>query len=83
MLHTEITLITSNRSIYIIKDKTSQKCFIRAAYIVPDCSIRVKGSVTALLESLTALLEYFNLLQYLKSVSLVFTGSRALKHLNY
>ena len=30
MLHTGATLVTGNRSIYIIKYKTSQKCFSSA-----------------------------------------------------
>ena len=52
--------------------KDQETFFGNEAYIFHCSNIRVKDSVTALLESLTALLEYLNLLRCLqKSVSLL------------
>ena len=53
MLHTEVTLVTSNTSI---------NTAIANSYIINGLVVHIyltgKGSVTALLESVTALLEY-------------------------
>ena len=64
-MHTVLKLLIGNRSItnsYIANQGQVKNVIVVSAY----SSIRVKGSVTALLESLTALLEYLDLLQCLK-----------------